>query len=100
MDLCRFKGTHTIVAMPDGFLTVNMSGNEGLAKGGSGDVLTGMITALVTRQKTQVALSTSVYLHGYAADLYKEEGWSTDSITPSHLIAKLPDAFKVVTSKS
>ncbi len=94
------KGPHTIVAMPDGFLTVNMSGNEGLAKGGSGDVLTGMITALVTRQKTQVALSTSVYLHGYAADLYKEEGWSTESITPSHLIAKLPDAFKVVTSKS
>ncbi|WP_099303285.1 NAD(P)H-hydrate dehydratase [Bacillus sp. Marseille-P3800] len=93
------KGPHTIVAMPNGFITVNMSGNEGLAKGGTGDVLTGIITALAARQTTQVALSTSVYLHGYAADLFKKDSWSADNITPSYLIEKLPEAFKVFTTK-
>ncbi|PAE14388.1 hypothetical protein CHH91_19840, partial [Virgibacillus sp. 7505] len=63
------KGPNTIVAEPSGCISVNVTGNAGLAKGGSGDVLTGMVAALVARQRIQPALSSAVFFHGYAADL-------------------------------
>lgn len=66
------KGAHTIVASPDGQLFVNTTGNPGLAKGGSGDVLTGILGGLTAQFKTQDwgrVLALGVYLHGTAADL-------------------------------
>ena len=66
------KGAHTIIAAPDGRTFVNTTGNAGLAKGGSGDVLTGVLAALTGQFGTgdwlQV-LALGVYLHGSAADL-------------------------------
>jgi ADP-dependent NAD(P)H-hydrate dehydratase / NAD(P)H-hydrate epimerase len=66
------KGAHTIIAAPDGRTFVNTTGNAGLAKGGSGDVLTGILAALTGQFGTgdwlQV-LALGVYLHGAAADL-------------------------------
>jgi hydroxyethylthiazole kinase-like uncharacterized protein yjeF len=66
------KGFHTIVASPKGELFVNTTGNAGLAKGGTGDVLTGVLSALTgqfgTKDWTRV-LTLGVYLHGLAAEL-------------------------------
>jgi NAD(P)H-hydrate epimerase len=66
------KGYHSVIAAPNGDVFVNTTGNAGLAKGGSGDVLTGLLTALIAQFGTRdlyrvVALGT--YLHGRAAEL-------------------------------
>jgi hydroxyethylthiazole kinase-like uncharacterized protein yjeF len=66
------KGSHTIVAAPGGRVLVNTTGNAGLAKGGSGDVLTGLLAALTAQFKTDDwvrVLALGVYLHGVAAEL-------------------------------
>ena len=66
------KGFHTIVAAPDGSVFVNTTGNAGLAKGGSGDVLTGILAALTAQLGTEDwlrVLVLGVYLHGLAAEL-------------------------------
>lgn len=66
------KGSHTIIASPDGEIFVNTSGNPGLAKGGSGDILTGLLAALTAQFKTKGwtrTLALGVYLHGKAAEL-------------------------------
>jgi NAD(P)H-hydrate epimerase len=66
------KGAHTVVAAPDGRIFVNTTGNAGLAKGGSGDVLTGVLAALTGQFKTDDwlrVLALGVYLHGSAADV-------------------------------
>ena len=63
------KGANTIVAAPDGSIAVNSSGNPGLAKAGSGDVLTGMIASFVCQGMEPLdAAKCGVYLHGAAAD--------------------------------
>ena len=65
------KGSHTIVAAPDGQVFVNTSGNPGLAKGGSGDVLTGVLAAVTAQFKTADwarVLALGVYLHGKASE--------------------------------
>jgi ADP-dependent NAD(P)H-hydrate dehydratase / NAD(P)H-hydrate epimerase len=66
------KGFHTVVASPDGQIFVNTSGNAGLAKGGSGDVLTGVLGAFTAQFKTEDwvrVLALGVFLQGLAAEL-------------------------------
>jgi NAD(P)H-hydrate epimerase len=65
------KGFHTILAAPDGRAFVNTTGNPGMAKGGTGDVLTGILAGMVSQlglQHWQPALALGVYLHGRAGD--------------------------------
>ena len=63
------KGSRTVVASPDGRVCVNPTGNPGLARGGSGDVLAGMTAALLAcRLPAYEAAACAVYLHGAAAD--------------------------------
>ena len=65
------KGFHTILAAPDGRVFVNTTGNPGMAKGGSGDVLTGILAGTVSQlgvEHWERALALGVYLHGRAAD--------------------------------
>ncbi len=63
------KGAATIVARPDGTVFVNTTGNPGMAAGGMGDVLTGMIAALIAQgMPVGPAACTAVHLHGMAAD--------------------------------
>lgn len=65
------KGFHTILATPDGEAFVSTTGNPGMAKGGSGDVLTGILAGTVSQlgaQHWKRALALGVYLHGRAAD--------------------------------
>lgn len=63
------KGADTVIAYPDGSGVINLTGNSGLAKGGSGDALTGMILAfLSTEDNPYDAVANAVYLHGLCAD--------------------------------
>jgi hydroxyethylthiazole kinase-like uncharacterized protein yjeF len=65
------KGWRTLIAHPDGSIGVNTSGNPALAKGGSGDILTGIVAAMLAQHPDQVAeaVEAAVYLHGLAADI-------------------------------
>jgi NAD(P)H-hydrate epimerase len=66
------KGWRTLVAHPDGSIAVNTSGNPAMAKGGSGDILTGIVAAMVAQfpKRIQQAVECAVWLHGAAADLF------------------------------
>jgi NAD(P)H-hydrate epimerase len=70
------KGARTLIAHPDGRVAVNTTGNPGMAKGGSGDVLTGLIAGLMAQHpaETAQAVEAAVYLHGLAADLAVQAG--------------------------
>ena len=69
------KGARTLIAHPDGRVAVNTTGNPGMAKGGSGDLLTGLIAGLVAQHPGDVAqaVEAAVFLHGLAADLAVRE---------------------------
>lgn len=91
------KGPCTIVATPGGKCFINNTGNAGLAKGGSGDVLTGMILSLVAKyDDIQTAVSSAVYMHGYTADYLIEQGVAVESMTASQIINHLETTFKMV----
>jgi NAD(P)H-hydrate epimerase len=64
------KGWRTLIAHPDGTIAINTTGNPGLAKGGSGDILTGITAAMLAQHKEHPAeaVEAAVYLHGLAAD--------------------------------
>jgi NAD(P)H-hydrate epimerase len=70
------KGWRTLIAHPDGSIAVNTTGNPGMAKGGSGDILTGIVAAMLAQyardgspERVASAVEAAVYLHGLAADL-------------------------------
>jgi NAD(P)H-hydrate epimerase len=65
------KGARTLIAHPDGRVAVNTTGNPGMAKGGSGDLLAGLIAGLMAQfpNEREKAVVAAVYLHGLAADL-------------------------------
>ncbi|MCI2056083.1 MAG: NAD(P)H-hydrate dehydratase [Oscillibacter sp.] len=87
------KGHRTITATPEGNALVNTTGNLGLAKGGSGDVLTGMIASLLCQGATSVqACAAGVWLHGKAGDLAAEH-LTEYAMTPQDTAAMLPLAF-------
>ncbi len=69
------KGARTLIAHPDGRVAVNTSGNPGMAKGGSGDLLTGLIAGLMAQYPDDPvhAVEAAVYLHGLAADMAVRE---------------------------
>lgn len=88
------KGPGTLVAAPDGRLAENTTGNDGCAKGGSGDVLAGMIASLMGQgAKPWEAAVCAVWLHGRAADLCRDR-LTAYAMTPADMVACLPDAFR------
>ncbi|MYL66063.1 NAD(P)H-hydrate dehydratase [Bacillus hwajinpoensis] len=85
------KGPYTIVTAPDGSQYVNTTGNPALAKGGSGDVLTGMILAFVMHSASlQEGISNAVYLHGQSADTLVQTAHSTLDVLATDVIATIP----------
>ena len=90
------KGSRTVVAAPGGAVYLNYSGNSALATGGSGDVLTGLITSLVGQGLTPADASVlAVYLHGLAAEIGSAE-LTKYSLVPSDVINYLPQAIKKI----
>jgi NAD(P)H-hydrate epimerase len=90
------KGAGTIVALPDGQLFINGSGNPGMATGGTGDVLTGMIGGFLAQgYPAGQAACLGVYLHGLAGDLAAKEKGEAAMIA-GDLIGKIPEAMKQV----
>ncbi|MCF6365993.1 MAG: NAD(P)H-hydrate dehydratase [Bacteroidales bacterium] len=87
------KGAHTSIALSDGKVYFNSSGNPGMATGGSGDVLTGIIVSLLAQNyKPRDAAITGTYLHGLAGDIaMKKSGQS--ALIASDIIEYLPEAF-------
>ena len=97
LDLERRRGCCIHVAAPDGRLAVNTTGNDGMAKGGSGDILTGLAAGLLAQGvEPFAACCCAVWLHGRAGDLAAQEKgqWG---MTPTDLLERLPQALREVT---
>lgn len=88
------KGHRTVIADPEGGLYVNPTGNPGMASGGSGDVLTGLLAALIAQGYEPFAASQlAVYLHGLAGDVAAERV-GIEALSAGDLIEALPAAFE------
>lgn len=88
------KGHYTMICLPTGDVCFNSTGNSGMATAGSGDVLTGILTALLARGYTQEeACKIGVYLHGLAGDLAARKV-GKESLIANDIISNLPDAFR------
>ena len=93
------KGQRTIVAHPDGRAAVNPTGNPGLATGGTGDVLAGVIGALLARgADAWRGASASVYLHGHAGDRAASRQ-GEESLIAGDLLDELPAALRSLTGR-
>lgn len=88
------KGHRTLIAAPDGAVWVNPTGNPGMATGGTGDILTGMVAGLIAQhpQHPLGATALAVYLHGLAGDL-ASESVGENSLVATDLVRFLPQAF-------
>ena len=90
------KGHRTVIATPDGRLAVNPTGNSGMAKGGSGDILSGMAVSLLGQGlEPFAACCTAVYLHGLAGDLAARDK-TERSMLPTDLLERIPDAVREI----
>ncbi|MGH9516826.1 MAG: NAD(P)H-hydrate dehydratase [Terriglobales bacterium] len=89
------KGDRTIVANPEGEAWVNTTGNPGMATGGTGDILTGVVSGMLAQHPKSafLAVLTAVYLHGLAGDV-AEESTGEQSVVATDLITALPEAFR------
>lgn len=87
------KGHHTVIADPDGSVYICPTGNNGMAKGGSGDLLAGMMVSLLAQGMNPTAAAcAAVYLHGLAGDLCREK-MSCRAMQPSDMASCISDAF-------
>lgn len=90
------KGAHTAIVSPDKQCVFNSTGNPGMASGGSGDVLTGMILGLLTQgYSPMTSAMAGVYLHGLAADLAARKK-PQESIIAGDIISFIPSAIRKV----
>jgi NAD(P)H-hydrate epimerase len=94
------KGHRTLIAAPDGTVWVIPTGNPGMATGGTGDVLTGMVAGLIAQhpQHALEATALAVYLHGLAGDL-ASESVGENSLVATDLVRFLPQAFVQVRNR-
>lgn len=88
------KGAHTCITTPEGNAFFNSTGNPGMAKGGSGDVLTGMITSFLAQgYSSEESAIAGAYLHGLAADIaVKNE--TEFNLTASEIVENISEAFR------
>ncbi len=90
------KGAHSSISCPNGDIHFNSTGNPGMAKGGSGDVLTGIITSFLAQgYSSEHACIIGVYIHGLAGDIAAQR-LSEESMIASDIIESLGSAFKLL----
>ncbi|HLI35299.1 MAG TPA: NAD(P)H-hydrate dehydratase [Terriglobia bacterium] len=92
------KGTRTLVASPEGEVAVNPTGNPGMATGGTGDCLTGMIAGLLAQHLDRTVadvVSAAVYLHGLAGD-FAARKMGEASMIAGDLLEAIPKAFRAL----
>ena len=90
------KGVPTVTATPDGEACINSSGNPGMATAGSGDVLTGIISAFLAQGLSPAdASALGVYIHGYAGDIVADKKGQR-SMVASDIIHELPRVFRSI----
>lgn len=89
------KGNRTLVAHPSGDVWVNTTGNPGMSTGGTGDILTGMVAAMVAQhpKEAMLAVCAAVHLHGLAGDVMRES-IGEHSLVATDLLRGLPNAFE------
>ncbi len=89
------KGHRTLVVRPDGEAWVNTRGNAGMATGGTGDLLTGMVAGFMAQHPSNIqgAVLASVHLHGLAGDVMRETVGEY-SLVATDLLLGLPEAFR------
>ena len=89
------KGWRTLIAHPDGRIAVNTTGNPAMAKGGSGDVLTGIVSAMLAQYKDDVAqaVEAAVFLHGLAGD-FATMAQDEHTVLATDTVAHLWEAFR------
>jgi ADP-dependent NAD(P)H-hydrate dehydratase / NAD(P)H-hydrate epimerase len=89
------KGHRTLVVRPDGEAWVNTTGNAGMATGGTGDILTGMVAGMIAQHSADAfpAVLAAVHLHGLAGDVMRERV-GEHSLVATDLLQGLPDAFR------
>jgi hydroxyethylthiazole kinase-like uncharacterized protein yjeF len=93
------KGHRTVIAGPDGRTFVNLTGNAGMATGGTGDILTGMIAAWFAQLlDAEAATKLAVYLHGAAGDLAEADEGEV-SLTAGDLASRIGDAILELTAR-
>lgn len=94
--VCVLKGVHTLVAAPGGPVYVNLTGNAGLAKGGSGDVLTGIILSLLAQGLEPIeAACAGVWIHGKAAEVALRTS-ARASLLASDCISAVPEVYRLL----
>ena len=90
------KGHRTVVAGADGRVFVNTNGNSGMATGGTGDILTGLLGGLMAQgMEGMDAALLAVYVHGLAGDL-AAEAWTERGMVASDLIGEIPEAWRIL----
>jgi hydroxyethylthiazole kinase-like uncharacterized protein yjeF len=91
------KGNRTLIAKPDGEVWVNTTGNPGMATGGTGDILTGMVAGMIAQHPSKAfeAVIAAVHLHGLSGDVAKET-MGEHSLVATDLIKALPEVFRRV----
>jgi len=89
------KGQGTLIALPDGHVWVNPTGSPSMAKGGTGDILTGMVSGMVAQHPDDIATAVraAVWLHGRAGELGVEE-WTDKCLLATELLNYLPKAIR------
>jgi NAD(P)H-hydrate epimerase len=89
------KGHRTLVVRPDGGAWVNTTGNPGMATGGTGDILTGVVAGMIAQHSNDAfsAVLAAVQLHGLAGDVMRE-CVGEHSLVATDLLTGLPEAFR------
>lgn len=92
--VCVLKGYRTIVADPEGRAFINPTGNPGMASGGMGDLLTGLIAGFIAQECEPLESAIlGAYVHGLAADIALDEGETEQTLTAGEVALALPKAF-------
>ena len=92
------KGQATVCAYPTRELYLNTSGSPALAKGGTGDVLSGMIAAMLCRLPAREAVITAVWLHGRAGDICEAQ-FGEDGVLATDVIRAIPEAMQEISER-